>query len=94
MTAISILYSVDARFALTTVARAGVSPGTTHDCQTPFISAKVAISVSQMVADNKRLLSVFASLSSASIVARISRVWIATLAPPATCPRGKQSCCV
>src|SRR5450631_2075603 len=69
-----------------TVARAGVSPCTTHDCHTLFISAKYAISVSQMVADNNRLLSVFASASRASIAARISRVWMVTVAPGATCP--------
>ena len=50
-----------------TVARAGVAPGSTQACHTTFISAKVAMSVSQMVADSKWPLSVFASLSSASI---------------------------
>src|SRR4030088_1217611 len=44
------------------------------------------MSVSQMVAINKRLLSVFACASSASIDVSISRVWMATLAPGATCP--------
>src|ERR1700675_1854672 len=69
-----------------TVARAGVSPCTTQDCQPLFISAKCALSVSQMVADNKRLLSVLASASRVSIAARISRVWMVTVAPGATCP--------
>src|ERR1700680_5337188 len=69
-----------------TVARAGVSPCTAQDCHPLFISAKYAMSVSQMVAANKRLLSVFASASRASIAARISRVWMVTVAPGATCP--------
>jgi len=41
---------------------------------TPHSFPEVAMSVSQMVADNNRLLSVPASASNASMVARISRV--------------------
>jgi hypothetical protein len=72
-----------------TVARAGALPGATQASQTPFISWKVDMSVSQMLAMRRRDLSVPASASSPSMMARISCVCSATLLPAlawATCP--------
>ena len=65
------------------VARAGEAPGRTHRSQTPFMSSKVAMSVSQIVAERSLLLSVFACASNASMVERISRVCSATFLPSA-----------
>ena len=53
---ISTLRSAEASAACT-VARAGAAPGGSHASQTAFISAKFAISVSQICADNSLLLS-------------------------------------
>jgi len=58
-----------------------VAPGTTQPSHTEFISAKLAMSVSQMVADKIRLLSDLAAARSASIEWRISFVCAATPAP-------------
>ena len=68
---ISTLRSAEASAAWT-VARAGAQPGGTHFSQTPFISAKSAMSVSQILAERSRALSVPAFASSASICSRIS----------------------
>src|SRR5450631_661067 len=83
ITAISMENSGAASFALTTVARAGVAPGTTHASHTLFISANVAMSVNQMVAVSSLLLSVLAPASRPSMVDRMSWVCSATLFPGA-----------
>src|SRR5206468_13005799 len=64
-----------------TQARAGVLPGATQLSHTEFISAKVPISASQIVADSSRSLLDPAYASSRSIEARMSRVCSATGLP-------------
>jgi hypothetical protein len=57
MVAISTFHCGDASFA-STQARAGVLPGATHASQTLFMSAKLAMSESQIVAESNLALSV------------------------------------
>src|SRR5262249_39108519 len=64
-------------------ARAGAQPDGTQASQTLFISSTVRMSCSHIVACTSFDLSVPAFASSASMAARISCVWAATLCPAA-----------
>jgi hypothetical protein len=62
-----------------TLARAGVLPGDTQESQTLFISAKLAMSVIQMLAESSFVLSVPVGARKPSICERMFLVCSATL---------------
>src|ERR1700733_3720609 len=64
-----------------TVARAGVWPGATQESHTAFISAKFAMSVIHILADNNLLLSVPALARKPSICDRMLLVCSVVLLP-------------
>ena len=79
---ISTVYWGAASFA-STVARAGVWPATTQPSQTAFISLKVDMSLSQILAESRFCLELPHSASRPSMIDRISAVCSLTDLPAA-----------